>query len=172
MGLAVAKALAAQGNWHVHLLDINEERGKIAAKDIGSDAQFHKTNVTSYESLSKTFHTITNSTNRLDFVFANAGVVERWNFYQENTTSPPPEPDMISIDIDLKSVVSTVYLAQHYFRLSKPSYKSGTQSIVMTASCGGLYPSAFSPMYTAVSIIRKHSKTRLMMHRPNMELLA
>lgn len=92
---------------------------------------------------------------RLDFVFANAGIIERWNFYQKNEgEGPPPEPDQLSIDIDLKSVVSTTYLAQHYFRLSKESYGNGTQALVMTSSCGGLYPSPFCPMYTAA----KHGK--------------
>jgi len=148
MGLAVAEALSKRGDWSLHLLDVNESAGKAAVSSL-TNAQFHKVDVTSYASLSTVFDTVFKSTSRLDFVFANAGIVERWNFYDEHTTSPPPEPDQLSIDIDLKSVVSTTYLAQHYFRLSKPSYGSGEQSLVMTASCGGLYPSPFCPMYSA-----------------------
>jgi NAD(P)-dependent dehydrogenase (short-subunit alcohol dehydrogenase family) len=136
------------GGKDLHLLDVNEERGTAVASSL-KGAHFHKTDVTSYASLSQVFENVHKSEGRLDFVFANAGIVERWNFYEEHTTSPPPEPDQLSIDIDLKSVVSTTYLAQHYFRLSKPSYRSGNQSLVMTASCGGLYPSPFCPMYTA-----------------------
>ena len=151
-GLATATSLVKKGGWSVHLVDMNEERGKEAAASLGPEAYFYKTNVTSYAELSKTFDDIFKAAGRLDFVFANAGVVERWNFYEVQDVTPPPEPDQLSVDVDLKSVVSTVYLAQHYFRLSKPSYKGGKQSLVMTASCGGLYSSPFSPMYTAVSI--------------------
>lgn len=146
MGLAVAEALDARGNWELHLLDVNEERGNAAASNL-KNAKFHKSDVTSYSSLAGIFDSIHKSSKRLDFVFANAGIVERWNFYDAHTTSPPPEPDQLSIDIDLKSVVSTSYLAQHYFRLSS-SAKSGKQYLVMTASCGGLYPSPFCPMYS------------------------
>ncbi|KAF2430452.1 NAD(P)-binding protein [Tothia fuscella] len=146
MGLAVAEALAARGDWELHLLDVNEERGNSAAASV-KNAKFHKTDVTSYSSLASVFDSIHKSSKGLDFVFANAGIVERWNFYSQHQVSPPPEPDQLSIDIDFKSVVNTSYLAQHYFRLS-PSYKSGSQSLVMTASCGGLYSAPFCPMYS------------------------
>ena len=47
---------------------------------------------------------------------------------------------------NIKSVITTTYLARHYMRKSP---KDADESIVMTASCGGLYPSYYSPMYTA-----------------------
>jgi NAD(P)-dependent dehydrogenase (short-subunit alcohol dehydrogenase family) len=147
MGLAVATALNKRGDWKLHLLDLNEERGAEAVGNL-QNAEFHKNDVNQYSSLSAVFDKIFKAEKRLDFVFANAGIVERWNFYEKHETSPPPEPDQLSIDIDLKSVVSTSYLAQHYFRLSKPSYGTGEQTLIMTASCGGLYPSPFCPMYS------------------------
>lgn len=54
MGLAVAKALAERGSWNLHLLDINEERGIQAAKEL-PNATFHKTDATQYCSLATTF---------------------------------------------------------------------------------------------------------------------
>lgn len=148
MGLAVAKALAERGGWDVHLLDINEERGIQAAKEL-PNASFHKTDVNQYSSLATTFKTIFIDSGRFDFVFANAGVIERKNFYARHPegADPPPEPDQLSIDVDLKGVISTSYLALHYFRQS-PGKGQGT-SLVMTASCGGLYPSYYSPLYSA-----------------------
>lgn len=136
MGLAVATALSQRGGWQLHLLDLNEERGKeTEAKLKGS--KFHKTNVTLYESLSGTFDKIHKAEGRLDFVFGNAGICERWNFYEKHDSNgPPPKPDQLSVDINYKSVIDTAYLAQHYFRLSS-SYGYGEQSLVMTASCGG-----------------------------------
>ncbi|KAF1982582.1 NAD(P)-binding protein [Aulographum hederae CBS 113979] len=148
MGLAVADALARRGDWNIHVLDLNDTAGAKAQKALGSCSTFHKTNVNDYASLSSVFDAIFRKENRIDFVFANAGIVERDNFYAKHDASgPPPEPNQLSIDIDLKSVVSTTYLAQHYFRLS-PSKGKGCK-IVMTASCGGLYPSPFCPMYSA-----------------------
>jgi NAD(P)-dependent dehydrogenase (short-subunit alcohol dehydrogenase family) len=137
MGLAVAQALAKRGNWKLHLLDMNEERGNEAANSL--KATFHKTNVTNYQEFASVFDKIFKTDNRLDFVFANAGIVERWDFYGKHEQSPPPKPDTLVIDINYTSVVYTAYLAQHYFRLSKENYGTGEQNIVMTASCGGFY---------------------------------
>lgn len=146
-GLATATALAKRGGWSLHLLDLNQERGEAAAKEVG--AKFYNVDVAVYSAQAKAFHTIFESEGRLDFVFANAGIVDKWNFYQRNEQSPPPDPDQVSIDIDLKGVVSSAYLAQHYFRLSKQSYGTGEQALVMTASQCSFYPALFSPMYTA-----------------------
>lgn len=149
MGLAVASALSRQATWNVHILDLNEELG-VAAEENIENLTFHKTNVTDYDSLVNTFKTIfTSSGYRLDFVFANAGMIERTNFYAKHSdgTEPPPRLDQTSIDVDLKGVIWTTYLALHYFRQSPDKGKGS--SLVMTASCGGLYPSYYSPLYSA-----------------------
>lgn len=52
------------------------------------------------------------------------------------------------MDIDLKSVVSMSYLALHYIR---KSLDAKDKCLVMTASCGGLYPSYYSLIYTATN---------------------
>lgn len=158
MGLAVANALAAQGTWHLHLLDIDPERGAQAAKDLHPHATFHQTDVSLYRDLATTFQAIFQRHGRLDFVFANAGVIEKTNFYarlpelsssssSSSLEGPPEPPDLRILDADLNGVVLTSYLALHYFRRS-PGRGQGT-SLVMTASCGGLYPSYYSPLYTA-----------------------
>ena len=147
MGLAVAKALADRGGWHLHLLDLNDERGKQAAKEV-KNATFHKTNVTNYDDLAGVFQKVYDSEKRLDFVFANAGIVERYSFFDKHDVAgkPPPPPDLTVIDINLKSVVNTSWLAQHYFRQSSDS---DNKNIVMTASCGGFYRVPASPSYAA-----------------------
>ncbi|KAF2247651.1 NAD(P)-binding protein, partial [Trematosphaeria pertusa] len=149
MGLAVAEALSSRTHedWDLHLIDLNAEAGKRAASSL-KNAHFHQTNVTDYSSLISAFESAFSSSGRLDFVFANAGIVERDNFYEKHDLSkPPPQPNQLSIDINLKAVVSTCYAALHYFRKSP---KDGSSpALVMTASCGGLYPSEFCPMYSA-----------------------
>lgn len=155
MGLEVAKALARRGGWHIHLLDLNEERGTQAASEV-ENATFHKVNVTDYDSFANVFQRIYDHEDRLDFVFANAGIVERFNFYESHPPGkPPPPPDQTVIDINLKSVINNIWLAQHYFRQSTVS---DDKSITITASVGSLYPSYASPSYCAA----KHGVLGLM----------
>jgi NAD(P)-dependent dehydrogenase (short-subunit alcohol dehydrogenase family) len=151
MGLAVATVLSALPDWEIHILDINSERGSQAASALARTT-FHYADVTKYNTLSEAFQKAFDTHKRIDFVFANAGMIERFNFYdpcpaQTETITPPPEPDLLSIDADLKGVILTTYLAQHYFRAS-PDQGRGA-SIVLTASCGGLYPSYYSPLYSS-----------------------
>ncbi|KAL4949786.1 hypothetical protein BDW69DRAFT_173612 [Aspergillus filifer] len=163
MGLAVAKALSQRhsSDWEVHILDIDQQRGSQAASSL-PNTTFHYADVTKYAILSKAFQDAFKAHQRLDFVFANAGMIERFNFYEAHHSDiddravapPPPEPDLLSIDADLKGVILTSYLAQHYFRASVPETgldqgAGASQSLVMTASCGGLYPSFYSPLYSA-----------------------
>jgi NAD(P)-dependent dehydrogenase (short-subunit alcohol dehydrogenase family) len=148
MGLAVAEGLLKRPEWKLHLLDVNAKAGAEVVARLGRQATFHQTDVTSYQSLAGTFDKIFKAEGKLDFVFANAGVVERWNFYAKHEVSPPPEPDQLTVDINLKAVISTSYLAQHYFRLS-PIEEGVTRSLVMTASTGALYPAPFCSIYVA-----------------------
>lgn len=155
MGMAVAKALSTRDEWDIHILDINCERGTQIAQDLPRTT-FHRADVTKYTDLSEAFQNAFDKQGSLDFVFANAGVVERFNFYAEHhaadkAVAPPPEPDLLSIDADLKGVILTTYLAQHYFRHSP--HKGHGASIVMTASCCALYPSYYSPLYSAAKSI-------------------
>ncbi|KAJ0421180.1 hypothetical protein BJY00DRAFT_112544 [Aspergillus carlsbadensis] len=171
MGLAVATALSELADWETHILDINSERGSQAASTLPRTT-FHHADVTKYNTLSEAFQNTFDTSKRLDFVFANAGMIERFNFYDPcpaqtgEAVTPPPEPDLLSIDADLKGVILTTYLAQHYFRASPDQGKGA--SIVMTASCGGLYPSYYSPLYSSAKFgvvgfmrsIAQHFKAR------------
>ncbi|CAI6334837.1 unnamed protein product [Periconia digitata] len=148
MGLAVAQALASRRdeNWDIHLIDLNVDAGQNAKSSI-KNAYFHQTNVTDYDSLILAYEAAFSISGRIDFVYANAGIVERDNFYEKHDLSkPPPRPNQLSIDINLKAVIDTSYVALHYFRKSPKSDFS--PALVMTASCGGLYPSEFCPMYS------------------------
>lgn len=144
MGLAVGTALVKRGNWTVHLLDLNGAAGLNAVKSLGPDAHFHKVNATVYSELAQVFDDVFKVEGRLDFVFGNAGIVERLNFYEKHEGSgPPPELDMRVVEINLKAVYTTSYLALHYFRRSPQSDKA----LILTASCGGLYGCPGSAMY-------------------------
>lgn len=148
MGLAVAQALSQRSDWEVHILDMNNDAGTKVAAEVPR-VVFHQTNVAQYDSLSASVRSAFESQGRFDFVFANAGVVERKNFYGTHAegVDVPPELDQSSIDIDLKGVTATAYLALHYFRQSP--HKGQGATMVLNSSCGGLYPSYYSPLYTA-----------------------
>ncbi|PVH77660.1 NAD(P)-binding protein [Cadophora sp. DSE1049] len=144
MGLAVATSLSQQG-WAVAIADLNVEAGEKAAKDLSGT--FHRTDVQAFDSLSATFYAVFQKHGQINFVFANAGVPERKNFYArtDGISGPPTGLDFI-IDIDLKSVINTCYIAQHYFRKSPKSNKG---CIICTSSIAGIYPVRFCPIYTA-----------------------
>lgn len=151
MGLEVATRLSHRQDWVVHILDLNPQRGNETASALG--ATFHESNVTDDASLNQIFKRIYSQHKQLDFVFANAGIAEHNNFFEQQGSSPDDEPLLpvkclhSIVDINLKSVITTSYLALHYMRQSPSS--SQTRSLVITASCGGLYPSYYSPIYTS-----------------------
>jgi NAD(P)-dependent dehydrogenase (short-subunit alcohol dehydrogenase family) len=159
MGLAVAKALAARGGWDLHIVDMNPSAGATAVESLPS-AKFHQADVTDYDSLARSFRDIFAETRRLHFVFANAGIAEQTNFYERHETGddglqPPPPPNTALTRVMFDGVVSTCYLALHYFRLSP---KDDDKSVVIASSCAGIYPSSYTPIYTGI----KHGSLGLM----------
>jgi NAD(P)-dependent dehydrogenase (short-subunit alcohol dehydrogenase family) len=134
MGLETARLLSAKG-WTLHIFDMNKEAGTKVAQELPK-ATFHQVDATKWESLSTAFDNVFNTAGTIDFVFANAGIVERDNFYATIDARPPPPVNQLSIDINYKAVVDTAYLAQHYFRSSP--HKGKDAALVMTASCGAL----------------------------------
>ncbi|KAF2793683.1 NAD(P)-binding protein [Melanomma pulvis-pyrius CBS 109.77] len=150
MGLAVSTSLSNLGGWDIHILDLHAERGQQTASSL-NNATFHQSDVTSESSLSSIFKTVYNSKKRLDFVFANAGIAEHANFFEETPVDEAPKLPVKGmhaiVDINLKAVITTSYLALHYMRQSPST--SSDKSLVITASCGGFYPSQYAPIYTA-----------------------
>ncbi|KAI2465875.1 15-hydroxyprostaglandin dehydrogenase [Annulohypoxylon bovei var. microspora] len=140
LGLAVAEVFSQKG-WRVHIFDLNE----VSL----SNCIFHKVDVASWESLSSSFDVVFKTEGRLDFVFANAGIMEKGKFFERHEFSslPPPEPDVSSIDINLKGVIKTSYLAQHYFRANANGAKDCV--LILTSSIAGIYPQAITPLYAA-----------------------
>ena len=143
----MAIALSQRPDWQVYILGSNEERGRKAVEG-QSDIYFHKANVSQYQELASAFHEIHGKHGRLDFVFANAAATENCNILQAegaDANTPPPEPNLTVVDVNVKGVIYTSYLATHYFRLSP--HKGKDASLVITGSCGSLYPFKMTPVY-------------------------
>ncbi|KAK6502239.1 hypothetical protein TWF506_002822 [Arthrobotrys conoides] len=116
----------------------------------------------------------------IDSVFANAGVGEigkSWaprpfgqllpypSFHavprtKMSRTVPgqpedPPEPDMITMNVNITGVIYTAYLALQYFRahpnLSKDAFPNAShdRSLVLIGSIASLYPLTSAPFYNA-----------------------
>ncbi|KAH7116541.1 hypothetical protein B0J13DRAFT_590375 [Dactylonectria estremocensis] len=145
MGLAVAKHLSTKG-WQINLFDLNQIAGNAATLEV-KNSTFTAVDVTSWPSLSTAFDSVFKAQGRLDFVFANAGIIQMHNFYKRVDTLPPPELPQTSIDINLKAVIDTSYLAQHYFRANPPGISDAV--LIMTASIAGFYAQEFNPLYSA-----------------------
>lgn len=147
MGLSVVKHLVEQG-WNVMIVDYNKEGGHKIAQDLGDKVLFTHADVSDYDQQAKAFVATWKQWSRLDFVFANAGIIDRVNFYEpakEREDGAPVKPNTAALDICLTGVVYSAYLALHYFR--KNPDKAG--KLVSTASMAGLYPSLSLPVYTS-----------------------
>lgn len=139
MGLAVARDLAAKG-WNITIVEIKQASITSAQQHFDTNKTiFVQADVTDYEAQGKAFVQTWDKWQRLDLVFANAGIGDRTPFYAPATEflagSPgiPAKPDELVIDVCLNAMVYSAYLGLHFFR-QNPS-KAG--NIVFTSSmCG------------------------------------
>lgn len=144
IGLDVVQVLVARGDWQIHIVDSKDDPGELAP-----GCFHHKADTTAYDDLAEAFEAAFEAGGRrLDFVFANAGIVERGNWYSASdpTVTLPPEPDWSALETNLKGCMNTVRIGRHYMAQS-PLPDRG--SIVVTSSIAGIWPSYFSPIYTA-----------------------
>lgn len=129
MGFAVAQRLAQEG-WFTVIVDVNGDQGQRTVEKLGNNAVFKKANVTIYSEQSSVFEETFIEYGRVDFVFANAGIAGKADFYDIVNYWPPEAPSMTVQDVNLTGVVYSAYLAMHYMRRNtKPG-----GVLVMTAS--------------------------------------
>ncbi|KAF7559281.1 hypothetical protein G7046_g4884 [Stylonectria norvegica] len=153
MGLAVAKALVREG-WVVTLADRDEKQAEIAIESLGARAEFIRMDVTEYLQQLEAFQKTFEKHGRLDFVFANAGIAGKADFYNMPESWPPNPPSFAVEEVCLRGVINTSYLAMQYMRRNEPP--GGV--IVMTASAASIYASPELPLYAAA----KHGVLGLM----------
>lgn len=140
--------MGESGAWHVHIIGSSSQRGREAASSV-PNTTYHQADVRNYPELAKTFARVFAESGRIDFVFVNAGVAESHDFFAPHTEADlPPEPPIGLIRINLDGAMNTAYLAMHYFRRS-PILAPGMKNLIFTASIGGLYPCALTPVYSA-----------------------
>lgn len=93
---------------------------------------FLKTDVTSWSSLKALFKTAKENNDRVDHVFANAGISGRANYLDAKVDGDGEllEPTSLVYDVNLKGMINTSYLGLHYMQSQSPP----GGSIVCTAS--------------------------------------
>lgn len=141
IGLGTAKLLAQHGA-KVVLLDVNQERGDSAAKEIineGSFAIFKKCNVTNNEDCKNTIKSIEEEFGRIDILFNNAGVTVR-----KTVVDLTEEEWDFVIDVGLKG---TYLLSKYTIPIMA---KNGGGSIINTGSGWGLKGGDKAAVYCAV----------------------
>ncbi|KAF1927274.1 NAD(P)-binding protein [Didymella exigua CBS 183.55] len=144
IGLACATKLAEAGAL-VTISDIRFKAGEAAVRELtsrGLHVQFVQSDVTSYSSQVELFKkAITFGGGRIDVVVPNAGICAEQNLFDMLPTGAssledePPEPGYSTMDVNLKGVYYTSYLALHYFRLNRHSALA--PSLVLIASLAG-----------------------------------
>jgi 15-hydroxyprostaglandin dehydrogenase (NAD) len=111
MGFAVAQELV-KNDWRVALFDVNDETGSPAVASLGEGrSQFHRVDVTNYEQQQLAFEAIHREYGSIDFVYANAGIAGKADFYDEPEQWPPSAPSMLVEDINFKGAAYTSHLA-------------------------------------------------------------
>ncbi|KPM46510.1 hypothetical protein AK830_g171 [Neonectria ditissima] len=146
MGNAVAVDLAGK-NWKIAILDWNEKVGLKAAQDI--DGDFFRVDVRSWRDQYEAFETLWGRYGRVDFVFANAGKADVYDYFDEegsNLTVDPP-PNLEVLDINLLGASYTSILALQAFRRNPQGVKD--RLLILTSSGAGLYPAPVQPLYAA-----------------------
>ncbi|KAJ0336672.1 hypothetical protein COL922a_007674 [Colletotrichum nupharicola] len=126
------------------MADINTNEKLL--QELGDNASFHKTDVSSYDEQAKTFQEVWNRHGRIDALLANAGVPDRGSVYILNhrgLDKVPPKPNMVCTDISLKGLVYGTQLAIHFMR--KNETPGG--NIIAASSSAAVNPHEASPEY-------------------------
>ncbi|KAI4151473.1 MAG: hypothetical protein LQ340_003470, partial [Diploschistes diacapsis] len=164
IGLALSSHLYSLG-WKVFMADISPQ-GPDAAASIpttttGSTADaptFVHTDVSSWPSQASLFKTAYAHGGHIDFVAANAGIVDSEALHAVSPTSAEPTaPNLHTIDVNLGAVVHGLKLMVHYARKERAERRPAAQAqrawrqkkFVATSSITGIYPFPFQPLYCA-----------------------
>lgn len=148
MGLGVVERLLELG-WNVSIVDFNQKAGLEVTERFGDKTIFVKANVIVYEEQASAFAATFAKWGRIDFVYSNAGIGDRIDFYSPAKSflenGAPVKPDTLVMDICLNGCVWACYLGLHYFRQNP----DGAGKIAMTSSMCGIYIGDKIPLYTA-----------------------
>ncbi|MBI4694375.1 MAG: glucose 1-dehydrogenase [Gammaproteobacteria bacterium] len=127
IGAACAQQFAAQG-WRVAIGDIQEEKGRALAGEIGANAAFHRLDVRSEADFERALAATVAQWGRLDCMLNNAAIV--------GVIGPVTEIAIEQFDATYEIVLRSVFLgAKHALRIMQPAQRG---TVVNIASVAGL----------------------------------
>ncbi|KAJ3935554.1 MAG: hypothetical protein NXY57DRAFT_989398 [Lentinula lateritia] len=154
-GLAITKALVSKGA-RVIMVDINPSDDVASELNIKAGktvAIARKADSTSWEQQYAAYEAGKELFGRVDYFFANAGIVERpWlpNFDPATAADRPIiKPDLTTLNIDLIGQLYTAALALQALERQSTNKHGFKGKLLMTASVYGFFPSAIMPMYAS-----------------------
>ncbi|KAL1961704.1 hypothetical protein VTN77DRAFT_1308 [Rasamsonia byssochlamydoides] len=120
IGRATVELLHANGA-NVIIADVMDSDGEALQERLGRKrARYVRANVTVWAEMVDLFETAREAFNngRIDIAIANAGLMERTNFLDENLDEEGKlaEPNYAVVDVNLKGALNTTKLALHYFK--------------------------------------------------------
>lgn len=117
-------------------------------EELGSQAIAHTCDVTSWEQQLKLFQRIIEEHGAVDVVVANAGIVEKGSFApaEVDANNVPVKPNLLTMDVNIKGVLYTTYLAQHYLLLDHQP--GALKSLVLIGSMSSFVGIPFGTLYT------------------------
>jgi 5'-hydroxyaverantin dehydrogenase len=147
-GIGQGSAIAlAEAGAYVTISDINEKDAEETVKELSSKglhAQFVKTDVTSWESLTGAFKAALafSPDNTIDIVIPAAGVsnggIRQW--LEDTPLTEDGDPKILPLkvkEINLDAVFNTIHMALYYFKKNPGSDISVPKQIIFVASMGG-----------------------------------
>jgi 15-hydroxyprostaglandin dehydrogenase (NAD) len=143
IGEGVAIHLYSKG-YKVVIADLNPTTGERVASNLGPDATFIQTNVSSYHSQALLFKQAYKwGGNRLDFFHANAGIDDRQVIYDTEDKEELDDEGLLkplntqTMEVNLEAVIQGLWLFKYYVRRSKEA-GGGKGKFVATSSAAGL----------------------------------
>jgi len=153
-GAAAARLFVKEGA-KVVLGDIQDDKGKAIAAELGSSAVFVHCNVTSEDDIARLVDTAVSKFGQLDIMYNNAGIV---GAVGPIDTTPANEWTR-TVDIHLHG---TFYGMKHAARVMKPRKTGSIVSMASTAgSMGGLGPHAYCAAKHAIVGLTKNVAAEL-----------
>gem|GEM_PF-167436 len=143
IGLALGHALAARGG-RVALADVNADRAREAAAEIGGDARAYGCDVTDFGSLQRLAEAVVADFGGIDLVFANAGIAIGGTVLDID----PKEIEWL-YDVNVIGAISTI--RAFYPALEARAAETGTSRLVFTGSENSIGLPALGPasVYTS-----------------------
>ncbi|KAF4121449.1 NAD(P)-dependent dehydrogenase, short-chain alcohol dehydrogenase family [Geosmithia morbida] len=148
LGKSYATAFVHAGAF-VTVADYDVKGGEQAVSELGSNAQFVKCDVRSWEDQVAVFESaVSNSPSKgVDIVIANAGMNQEDDLFTlQDPSQPPVKPDLKVLDVNLIGPIYTAKLAIHYFR-RQPDDDEHDRCLILKSSMAGYIDMPPYPQY-------------------------